>query len=218
MWVQLKQVKIIDIMGVPTRKYPGDWVDVGKQTALSWIADGSAHTLEKDAMADIIDYTAGIVAIPKLDDNIKAALSEKIPHLGIKYSEVPEIAFSETLIYNNSLKPLRLELIHVGFKHLEQWQVLAPIWDYKELASDLGTKEDRELTKAVIRDLRVPVYDPKLIFVRRCDETKALIESWLDWQTKISDYRLAFQCALYQVKPLVYPLPTAWINKDMVKV
>lgn len=217
MWIKLKSIQNITENGKPVRYYPGDWVDVGKQYALRLVAQGLAEKPGVSLTAEMVDYTAGMLIIGELETNAKQQIIETIPHLEMAYGSTPDIPFSETLIYDTKLKPLRVELLHVGFKWLEKFQLLIPMHDYAELAVHIGTEQDREITKSIIRELRVPVYDTRLIFVRRCDETKELFIKWQEYKTKISEDKLAFLCALYEIKPVMMPLPTTWISKDRVR-
>ncbi|MFA5053530.1 MAG: hypothetical protein WC565_05705, partial [Parcubacteria group bacterium] len=45
MWVQLVTIQHIADHGRTVARYPGDWVDVGKQTALAWVASGQAKAI-----------------------------------------------------------------------------------------------------------------------------------------------------------------------------
>ncbi len=93
----------------------------------------------------------------------------------------PHIAFERTLIWDPAV-PLRVDLIPAGFHFLESWQAAAPIHSYEQLARDLGVEADRQRTEAVIRDLRVPAYDPRVLFLRRCPEAEQLLEAWMEEQ------------------------------------
>jgi hypothetical protein len=107
---------------------------------------------------------------------------------------------------------VRPDLFQAGFNLLARWQAAAPLWSYTELACHVGSEADREATKAVIRELRVPLYDTRVLFVRRCDDTRRLIELWLA-ECKRGDARLAFLRAMYQVKPVLCALPAQWTGR-----
>jgi len=104
-------------------------------------------------------------------------------------------------------------MIPVGVSLLDKWQVAAPLWDYEKLACHVANEPAREATKAIIHDLRVPLYDTSLIFVKRCGDTERLIEAW-DWSADGDEDRLAFLRALYEVKPLILALPITWTGKQ----
>ena len=82
-------------------------------------------------------------------------------------------------------------------------------WKYDELASRFGSNEERDRTEEIIHDLRVMVYDPRCLFIKRCTDTEHLIEMWAAERGQGS-HKLAFLRALYIVKPLICALPISW--------
>ena len=64
MWVKLKVRKNVEIQGKMKSFSPGDWIDVGKQTALQWIAAGEADgdPARNKLVRRQADYTAGELA------------------------------------------------------------------------------------------------------------------------------------------------------------
>ena len=98
---------------------------------------------------------------------------------------------------------------------LEKWEVAAPLYDYKMLAITTGTEKEREKTKMVIRDLRAPMYDTRLMFVKRTKNGQELLKQW---NLEVGEERrLAFLRALYKVKPLVLALPATWMGFDYAR-
>ena len=122
------------------------------------------------------------------------------------------LPFPKTLIWETSLN-LRGGLVFAGFKLLEKWQVAVPLWDYNELACHVSDETDREATARIVRDLRVPMYDQRMVFMRRCKDTQRLLELWCRERREEGDDRLAFLRALYVVKPTVCALPASWCHK-----
>ena len=203
-WVKLNAPKQIDRAGKKRRYEPGDWVDVGEQLAKQWLNDGSAW-IPPQRVQELIHDDCGVViwggrrATQHLD---------KVP---VTHTEDPELAYEFTALWDPAL-PFRAEMAPVGFALLDVWQVACPLWDYKELAVRAGNEEDRERTKAIIRDLRVPMYDTRLMWLRRCGDTQRLIDAW-NAERNGGDDRLAFLRALYQVKPMILALPITWAGK-----
>lgn len=124
----------------------------------------------------------------------------------------PRTSFYPRTLWWDPAVPLRLELVPVGFNFLHHWHVAAPLYDYNTLAFQHGTIEERLATTAAIGDLRVPLYETRALFLRRCDETNALLAAWALEREGGGDERLAFQRALWTVKPLILPLPITWIE------
>ena len=122
--------------------------------------------------------------------------------------------FDRTLQWDPEAR-LRLDLVPAGLRFLDRWQVACPLWSYTELARDIGEEAEREETVRVIRDLRVPVYDTRVLFIRRCQDAESLMETWRREQEETrGDLRLSSLRSLYRVKPLVLALPTTWINRQ----
>lgn len=213
MWVQLLSQKRLEVRGVPTQYYPGDWVEIGRQTGTAWIAQGEARVQEFDPK-DFAVKGAGIVV--RGDPLLGAGKLDPLkPTLvGVTYGD-PLLAYERTLIWETTVH-LRPELVHVGFNLLDVWQIAVPLCDYRLLALHVGTDDERAVTQAVIRDLRVPLYDPRLMFVRDAPETRQLLDGWQAAVLAGSDERLALLRAIYTVKPLICALPVTWTNQSYV--
>lgn len=215
MWVKLLVAKTVEVRGKSTRFYAGDWVDVGKQLALQWLADGDAEipVTSYDAVTPIGSGVVFVAADSMLVRDFKSKFGDaevlNVPEPG------PEIPFVYTM-YLSGKVPFRYALVPAGYGLLETWEIAVPLWDYNQLACDVGSDQDRAATKAVIRDLRVPLYDTRVMFVRRTPSTQAVFKRWSEERGCIdsADTRLAFLRALYAVKPLVLALPTTWSSSQ----
>ena len=92
---------------------------------------------------------------------------------------------------------------------LARWRAAAPVWSYETLASDAAAGASGDGPGAD-RDLRVPLYEVGLLFVRRCEAGEQLLEAW-DQERAGGHGQLAFLRALYEVKPLFLALPRSWL-------
>jgi hypothetical protein len=211
-WVQLKSVKHIERQGKLRTYHPGEWVDVGKQTALRWIAEGSAWVPEGQA-ANLMQDDCGVFVWgdPARGEQ---ALGDYVGKIATQAGDWPALPWSKTMIYNPAQR-LRKELVPVGFHLLDTWQVAIPLFDYDKLAIHLGDEAERARTQAVVHDLRVPLYTDALLFVRRCGDTERLLEIWRVEHVAGGDPRFSLLRALYQVKPLLLALPVTWLWKAM---
>lgn len=129
-------------------------------------------------------------------------------------------------------------------KILERWDVAAPFPRVYTLAESLGTAADRERTRALWGDLRVPTYSPELLLVRGSEAGQAFLKTWRGYSDPLwvcekcgsssssaehegcpylalpcdeCDERLAFLRALAAVKPLFCPLPRLWLAEERVR-
>lgn len=213
MWVRLKSIQYVDVNGKLETRYPGDWVSVGKQTANLWISQGAAETTgdqTKAQAAQLMGQSAGVV-VRGDPDQAKKLLSNCATLEFLQGS--PELPYEKNLLWNMAV-PLRPELVPAGMLILDTWQMAIPLADYKRLAVHTGTEDEREKTKQIVHDLRIPLYHPDMIFAKRCPETEKVIDLWWKDVMDGSNPELALLRAIYIVKPFILALPVTWIGAD----
>lgn len=207
MWVQLRAIKQIQTNGKARQYYPGDWVDIGKQQALAWIDQGDAWV--PDLTASKLDSDEWTLCIIGSDSPRLGIIAKAVT---IEHRDDPALLGAKTLIWNMTAK-LRTEFLSVGFMLLDKFQIALPLLDYETLAADIGSDADRELTRSVVRDLRVLLYDPRVLFARRCSDGETLLERFsFEQERGDGDDRLALLRALYTVKPTICALPASWVK------
>jgi hypothetical protein len=221
MWIRLLTAQRVMCKGQLKTYHPGDWVDVGRQTAEFWISKGWADRPGADKAAHRLGQTdSGVVVVaPHMCGVGQAAgpgavfaFQEAYPALGCVIG-APQLPFAHTAIWQPSLR-LRLELLPIGLSLLDTWQLVIPLWDYAQLACHVGSAEEQVKTKAIVHDLRVPLYDTRLVFARRDSETEQLFDLWQGEVQAGADDKHAFLRAFYKVKPFICPLPTTWTMAD----
>lgn len=202
MYVQLMSRQNIDVSGITRPFYPGQVVNVGKQQALLWVSRNEARLLDVNDYRGFIPGESGIVT------DRKDLLCKAIQDMQVTIFEgACSLQFNRT-VWIDSLLAARPELLAIGLGMLDTWEMAVPLQDYKTLAAHVGTESEREKTKAVIRDLRVPLYDTRLMFMKSTPEVSRLLELWKgEGQTD-----LAFLRALYTVKPFILALPSSWAS------
>ncbi len=204
MWVELTANHRVSTGGKYKDYHAGDRIYVSQFHAMQWINAGMAIPVERVLITtEIPSGTCGIVT-PDVE-SVKSVVKDKAPVI------VPGSAIFQRTLYLDSASHFRLDLLGAGFKIIEKWQCAAPLWSYTELAASVGTEEEQNRTRAIIKDLRVPMYDTRVLFVRDCKDTRKLMALWKKEQEAGGDKRLAFLRALYQVKPTICALPTVWV-------
>ena len=205
MYVILKQTQYVFRNGRMHKVAPGEGVDVSSRTANKWIEEGIAEPPPKYHAGLDESYEIGVVVrgdmthMPHEIDNAIAFSGDWMP-------------YEFTCHWQQSALPeLRTDLLPVGFNLLKTWQLVIPLYDYDVLAQSI---EDDDL-KATIHDTRVPLYDPRLMFVRRCDDMTVLF-SRFDELRSAKDERAATLQAIYECKPLVYAMPITWTGGRMI--
>ena len=141
------------------------------------------------------------------DPNVES--KAKKHRLGFDVSDNYSIPFEKTMIVESGVR-VPWDLLPAAWAYLDRWDLATPLWRYGETAADIGTAEERDLTRSVIRDLRVLLYYHELLFVRKSDRGIKMIEKWIAEMERGPDRRLAFLRAYYQVKPILCAVPISW--------
>lgn len=199
-WVQLLREVGISEQGKRKTYRRGDWVQVGNSQALEWLANGTAMMPKIELAA----LTEGCGVVPW-------GGAMKVPGLLNTPSETPTLVYPKTFLWGGGIK-LRTELIPTGMHLLDKWELAAPLFSYTQLANEIDTDAARARTKEIIHDLRVPYYEPRALFVRKCPACERLLNVWQEEQQH-GGLVLAFLRAVYIVKPIICALPISWIGR-----
>jgi len=208
-WVQA--IMILSRNESPNNKrkvyYPGDWFQARNLEIKQRLAAGEIALYTNTGDADVFEPDeCGIVTsvrdirLPKLGSAANA--------LSISYSLEPMIPYLYTFYYTGG--KFREEMLPISFDQLQKWEAAVPIESFDILAESIGTVKERNYTLKIIGDLRVPVYDVRQMYFRKCEATFALTEAWKEEKEKFPEPRLAFLRALYQNPLLILALPPTW--------
>lgn len=205
-WIQAIGIVHLERNGVNRTLLPGDWGQTGKHQAKELLAKGAARILSPGVLRDVQELTdCAIYVRGTVLDSTRERIAAQHPGVPVlSWSGYPASEVGRFLLWDMSA-PLRHELIVTGLGLLTKWQLACPLLNYDTLAGNVGTEQERAATKAVIHDLRVPAYNPKVIFARQGEETRKLFSLWNDGG------ELSFLRALYQARALTMALPPSWI-------
>lgn len=120
------------------------------------------------------------------------------------------VPFEKTLFVEAGTR-VPWDLLPAAWHFLERWDAAVPLYAYGTLAQDVGTSEERKITRAIVPDLRVMLHSVELLFVRQNDAGQELTAAWKEELQRGDDKRLAFLRAVYQVKPRLCALPVTWL-------
>lgn len=153
--------------------------------------------------------TSGIILRGGRDEAIeRIAKKLGLPVILDDYLRVP---FEKTLIVQAGTR-VPWDLLDAAWGFLDRWDAAVPVWQYTVTAESVGTAEERERTRAVVRDLRVLLHAVELLFVAGTEGGRELVKTWQAEAEGSSEIRLAFLRALYAVKPRVCVLPVSWLK------
>ena len=210
-------LKWVQAISIVTRKespegrrktyYPGDWFQARNLEIKQRLAAGEIALYTNTGEAAIFEPNeCGIVTSVQ---NLRLdKLGSAVNSLSISYSLEPMIPYLYTFYYTGG--KFREEMLPISFDQLQKWEAAVPIESFDILAETIGTVAERKYTLEIIGDLRVPVYDVRQMYFRKCAATMALTTAWKEEIKKFPEPRLAFLRALYQNPLLILALPPTW--------
>lgn len=230
-WVQAITALHYENQGVHCTAEPGEWVNVGKHQARQWLASGQAVIPKPATRAKVEEYgLCGVrVRVPLVasadwgaqidEDTDKAAFGDLADKLTFTWGE-PAITHDYTIIWKPPA-PVIPAAAKVGLARLhsfegtdaEPWEMLAMLASETKWANGFGSREERDKTEAAIGDLRVPVYNTALLWVRRTERTEAVVARWVAELREGADERHAFLRALYAERVLMCTVNMDWQRK-----
>jgi hypothetical protein len=148
------------------------------------------------------------IVLTGADKNIQARA--RAANLPVTIDAAMPLAYDKTLFVEPSTR-VPWDLLPAAWHFLERWDAAVPLWRYGVNAADVGSKEERARTAAVIRDLRVLLHAVELLFVRDNEDGRALMATYWTERQNGTEKRLSFLRALYQVKPRLCVLPLSWM-------
>ena len=197
MWVQLTTQQIVCTAGDCRIYYPGDFVSVSKNQALAWLSAQVAQLPAALKQTEPLYAACGVVT-PQ-----PAPQLASIPALPVTVGE-PALLYPVTILWDGN-QPLPLHLLPAIVGRMEHgYEVAACMVNYTSTLAEYGMAEEQAETLAVIHDLRVPVYTPGLVVLRKSPGALAFFHRW---QRESGEPHLAFSRALFLTQPVFLPLP-----------
>lgn len=212
MWIQLlKPYRFPDENGIPVLYNPGEMLDIkNKDVCQDLIRKGFAADLG-EARTYVVP-NAGVLVRGKMGNTplwiTALGLSVEMQRKG------PWLPFEFTILWNPRYQPNRAEL-PATFRIMGEypWDLAAPIKTYDKLVAQLGTDSEQRALEALVHDTRVPYYNSSLLFVRKTAASEELMKVWDKELESATVEEIAFLRAIYQVKPLLLPLPATAVQR-----
>ncbi|MCK6580353.1 MAG: hypothetical protein L6Q98_19845 [Anaerolineae bacterium] len=211
--VQILRSTRITQRGQTRTIYPGDSVEVSRAIALQWEAEGIARpwraiALTAEETANVRFFAGNEAAAERLRQFVSAVarvdVRDELPALA-----QADVIDSERVVWFDGTTPLDVARLASGLEVIFTWDAAAPLDDYRVLAADVGSEEDRQATAELGIDLRCPVYAPGLLFLR-WREGRELIDLLSEEMVSGGDRRLAFLRAYWRSTVRLCPLPATW--------
>jgi len=191
---------------------PGDWFECRNQELMQLLQSKSIRTSAEVIRAEIIGSDAGVLALTG------AEAPEGVERYGMALKRNTRISlpWARTLILRRDAAP-SAETAALGMMRLDDseypaWEMVARLESFQRLARDVGTPEEQALTLAALGDLRLPVYDAGMIWVRRTPTTEEVIQLWRAEIEQGHDPQHAFLRAVYSRPVALCTLPADWMG------
>lgn len=197
---------------------PGDWVSVGKHRARQLLGEGTAEIPEPHRRAEAQELDrCGVV--------VRGDTMPEKSYFGVLHHQVsePALPYEYTVIWEPSLQ-VPLQGIEAGLMRLmsaelfpdgDSWEALATLVSLTTLAGDVGSPGEQAKTEVIVGDLRLPVYDTRLLWIRKTLATENFIALWASELEKGSDEQHSFLRSLYSSRIMMCTLPPGWQNKQV---
>lgn len=219
-WLRVKPGQRVQIerQGKLVTKVGGEWFQTGKMQARDFIARGLAE-IPRD---DLRDEVCGLDKCAIVISGVSEFATELLGELGKKVDVVisdPQLPSEFNFLLDMSMASLPVgNGIEAGLARImsfednvaDPWEVAAELYTDDMIAADYGSDDERELTAEVIGDLRVPVYNSGLLWVRKTEATKRMIELW---NNDDGERNHALLRAIYRALPMVLTLPSGWSQR-----
>jgi hypothetical protein len=204
-------------------KQPGDWIEIkNKQTLAKWVADGKVevpHFLQAQAASAIFSDDCAALVLCKPDAKVPmGAFKDYASAIKIVKSKELHLPAKHNLIWTPRF-PLTKQQLIIGFSLIsadregyDAWDMAAMMLPDTMLAGSVGTKEDRAKTKALIGDLRLPAYNTGAFWVKRSEQTEAIIAAMQSELDEGAGQEHAFLRAVYDTPIKLCTLPATWLK------
>ena len=93
------------------------------------------------------------------------------------------------------------------------WEMAVALQSDMRMAVDVGSQAERDKTLALVGDLRLPLYDTGVVWVRKTPATEEVIQLWQEELDAGSDPTHAFLRVIYTHPLLLCTLPADWIGQ-----
>jgi hypothetical protein len=132
----------------------------------------------------------------------------------LEFSSGPiALPYRYTMLWKPSAQ-MTPRLVLIGFSQIVgekkgqlSWEMVARLVAGNKMARDVGTDEERAKTKALVGDLRIPVYDTGVLWARKTKATERLFRRWTKAIENGENETHAFLRALYAEGVLLCTLP-----------
>jgi hypothetical protein len=216
-WVKtIRPIIRYDLSGAYRRYMPGDWFECRNQERAELVRGGFIEGHLAGISVNFTDLDAGVLALGQ------PVPPETFNRYGIKlqYGDTIELPWERTLLWHTRT-PMTPEGAALGLMRIDAenqdsaWEMAAMLKGETLLARDVGTELEQERTLEALGDLRLPVYETGILWVRRTETTEEVIRLWQSEVADGADAQHAFIRTIYTLPVILCTLPAKWVGQWM---
>ena len=200
--------------GAYTTYQPGDWFECKNQEMRQLVETGMVDTTPDILRSEYRVSDAGVLLrgmAPEPAGLDKYGLECK------RMKGALSLPWERTVILGKG-KSITAPSIVIGLSRIEaaadvDYEMAVMLASQTRLARDVGTEADQRRTLEVLGDLRLPVYDTSVLWVRRTEATEGWLAAWAKELADGSGEQHAFLRTLYTRRILVCTLPARWVAR-----
>ena len=214
-WVKATAVILRhNLDGAYMKYWPGDWFECRNQEMMDLLARELIETNALDIKQNFDGCDLGVV--------VRAGTPPEhmFDNYGLKTrrSDAFELPWERTAFWNVKLRlttaSIVMGLIRVdGREEYPAWEMAAMLESKQRMARDFGSEAEQARTLDVLGDLRLPIYETGILWVRRTEATEEVIRLWRAEVDAGADERHAFLRTIYTHRALLCTLPADWIGQ-----
>jgi len=214
-WVKaIKTVVRYDLAGSYRTYQPGDWFQCNNQEMLELLALKRVQTASLQIRENFDGQSVGVRFLSSAVPPKTLGDCGMDVRRGVSY----DLPWERTALWdpriNTTAESIALGLLRIdGRGEFPAWELAAMLEHKTRLAADVGTPEERARTLEVLGDLRLPVYQTGLLWVRKTPAAEEVIQLWRAEVDAGADPQHAFLRVVYTRRVLLCTLPADWIGQ-----
>jgi len=212
-WVQaIKPVTRHSLEGAYLTYYAGDWFECRNQELIELMQAGAVRTTADVLRVEFAGDDSGVLLLPG------ALPPAGLDHYGIETREAGALClpWERTLVMSAgagcTAETVALGMMRLAPDDYPAWELVVKLASFTRLARDVGSAEEQALTLAALGDLQLPVYDTRLLWVRRTEATEEVIQLWRAEVEQGHDPQHAFLRVVYTHPVALNTLPADWVG------
>lgn len=214
-WVRARRPMVrYDLDGAYRHYQPGDWFQANNQEIRELFARGTIDSTPQVLREEFGLQGAGLLAL---------GASGPLPGLdayGISFQSASRrsLPWELTILWTPGAHliatgaALGLTRITAGSADIA-WEMAVALQSDSRTAGDVGSQDERDKTLALLGDLRLPLYDTGVVWVRKTPATEEVIQLWQEELDGGADPTHAFLRTIYTHPVLLCTLPADWIGR-----